>query len=88
ICLGTVTENDIVRHLPCGHTFHSDYITPWYRTHHDTCPICTMLALPELVHYDLDGSMYEIIRSKEVLGLFFNISSLPLSTWNITTNCE
>ncbi|KAH7190384.1 hypothetical protein DER44DRAFT_796451 [Fusarium oxysporum] len=52
ICLGTVTENDIVRHLPCGHTFHSDYITPWYRTHHDTCPICVLcLALPELVHY-------------------------------------
>ncbi|KAH6872081.1 hypothetical protein B0T10DRAFT_381472, partial [Thelonectria olida] len=40
ICLQTLQERDIVRHLPCGHMFHSDCITKWFLNQHDTCPLC------------------------------------------------
>jgi hypothetical protein len=52
ICLETINGGDVIRHLPCGHTFHSDCITPWYRRRHNTCPICVLcLPQPNLVHY-------------------------------------
>ncbi|KAJ9419758.1 hypothetical protein QL093DRAFT_2639486, partial [Fusarium oxysporum] len=40
ICLETMTDSDTVRRLPCGHTFHSGCITPWYLGQHYTCPLC------------------------------------------------
>ncbi|KAI5456193.1 hypothetical protein BGZ63DRAFT_321178, partial [Mariannaea sp. PMI_226] len=40
ICLQTLREWDIVRHLPCGHIFHSNCITEWFLKHHDNCPLC------------------------------------------------
>ncbi|EXK24559.1 hypothetical protein FOMG_18725 [Fusarium oxysporum f. sp. melonis 26406] len=51
ICLGAVEDTDIVRHLACEHTFHSECIATWYLAEHDTCPICAydfMLSKPLL----------------------------------------
>ncbi|KAJ9419430.1 hypothetical protein QL093DRAFT_2364135 [Fusarium oxysporum] len=46
ICLETMADSDIVRRLPCGHTFHSGCITPWYLGQHYTCPLCVSHFMP------------------------------------------
>ncbi|KAJ9419695.1 hypothetical protein QL093DRAFT_2371756 [Fusarium oxysporum] len=40
ICLEGIQDTDMVRHLACEPTFHSDCIATWYLAKHDTCPIC------------------------------------------------
>ncbi|KAH7169836.1 uncharacterized protein B0J16DRAFT_351639 [Fusarium flagelliforme] len=40
ICLEDIQDTDMVRHLACEHTFHSNCIATWYLAKHDTCPIC------------------------------------------------
>ncbi|TVY67866.1 E3 ubiquitin-protein ligase ATL31 [Fusarium oxysporum f. sp. cubense] len=40
ICLNVVKDTDLIRHLPCEHTFHANCIAAWYFAGHDTCPIC------------------------------------------------
>ncbi|KAH8661119.1 hypothetical protein BGZ61DRAFT_304678, partial [Ilyonectria robusta] len=42
ICLETLQDRDIVRHLPCDHIFHSNCITKWFLKQHDTCPVCKL----------------------------------------------
>ncbi|KAJ0130368.1 hypothetical protein HZ326_26535 [Fusarium oxysporum f. sp. albedinis] len=46
ICLEPMVDSDIVRRLPCGHTFHSGCITPWYLRQHYTCPLCVSRYMP------------------------------------------
>ncbi|KAH7109711.1 hypothetical protein EDB81DRAFT_592729, partial [Dactylonectria macrodidyma] len=42
ICLETLQDRDMVRHLPCDHIFHSNCITKWFLKQHDTCPVCKL----------------------------------------------
>ncbi|KAJ9413211.1 hypothetical protein QL093DRAFT_2510645 [Fusarium oxysporum] len=50
ICLEDIQDTDMIRHLACEHTFHSDCIATWYLAKHDTCPICAFhFASPEPV---------------------------------------
>ncbi|KAH7130862.1 hypothetical protein EDB81DRAFT_631882, partial [Dactylonectria macrodidyma] len=42
ICLETLQDSDKVRHLPCGHIFHSNCITMWFLNRRDTCPVCKL----------------------------------------------
>ncbi|KAI3572590.1 hypothetical protein IWW34DRAFT_637143 [Fusarium oxysporum f. sp. albedinis] len=46
ICFRTLQERDMVRHLPCGHVFHSNCLTKWFLKQHDTCPICRHCYMP------------------------------------------
>ncbi|KAI5455919.1 hypothetical protein BGZ63DRAFT_321903, partial [Mariannaea sp. PMI_226] len=46
ICLQPLREWDIVRHLPCGHIFHSNCITEWFLKQHDNCPLCKFCYMP------------------------------------------
>ncbi|WAO95481.1 RING-type domain-containing protein [Fusarium falciforme] len=51
ICLDTIEDDDLVRHLPCEHNFHSDCISRWFMRRHDTCPICSIhLMTPSRQH--------------------------------------
>ncbi|KAJ9419608.1 hypothetical protein QL093DRAFT_1456803 [Fusarium oxysporum] len=55
ICLEPMADSDIVRRLPCGHTFHSSCITPWYLGRHYTCPLCIADFRPsEPAHVRID----------------------------------
>ncbi|KAL3111034.1 hypothetical protein niasHT_012952 [Heterodera trifolii] len=40
ICLDPIPLETFVRPLPCNHIFHNDCIEKWYRSNHETCPIC------------------------------------------------
>ena len=40
ICLEKLAEGNLVRHLPCRHTFHTSCIDQWFRSQRYTCPIC------------------------------------------------
>lgn len=40
ICLDTLQVEDMVRHLPCQHYFHSSCLDGWYMRQHYTCPLC------------------------------------------------
>ncbi|KAJ9419937.1 hypothetical protein QL093DRAFT_2375662 [Fusarium oxysporum] len=42
ICIEGIQDTDMVRHLACEHTFHSNCIATWYLAKHDTCPICAV----------------------------------------------
>ncbi|KAM5385313.1 hypothetical protein ACJZ2D_000954 [Fusarium nematophilum] len=51
ICLETIKDDDLVRHLPCEHNFHSNCIAQWFMRRHDTCPICAIHFMPpQLAH--------------------------------------
>jgi hypothetical protein len=39
ICIKKFSRSSIVRQLPCKHSFCSDCIAPWIKTHF-TCPTC------------------------------------------------
>jgi hypothetical protein len=39
VCLELLNAGEIVRALPCCHSFHIDCIDPWLSSHH-TCPVC------------------------------------------------
>ena len=39
VCLNSITTNNIVRKIKCGHSFHIKCIDKWLETH-NTCPIC------------------------------------------------
>lgn len=46
VCLGTITEESMVRLLPnCKHIFHVQCIDTWLASH-TTCPICRTVAEP------------------------------------------
>ena len=38
ICLSDLTDNKTT--LECGHTFHADCISSWFRSQHVSCPEC------------------------------------------------
>jgi hypothetical protein len=40
ICLEILQDNDIVRRLPCHHSFHSSCLDKWYLRQHSSCPLC------------------------------------------------
>jgi hypothetical protein len=40
ICLDVLQGDDMVRHLPCHHYFHSSCLDTWYLRQHNTCPLC------------------------------------------------
>ncbi|OAQ74093.2 ring finger domain-containing protein [Pochonia chlamydosporia 170] len=40
ICLDVLRDEDMVRHLPCQHYFHSSCLDTWYLRQHQTCPLC------------------------------------------------
>ncbi|KAH7110784.1 hypothetical protein B0J13DRAFT_407429, partial [Dactylonectria estremocensis] len=40
ICLEQMLDEDVIRHLRCGHFFHSSCFSQWFFRRHDTCPIC------------------------------------------------
>jgi hypothetical protein len=46
ICLENLQANQIVRALPCCHSFHVQCIGPWLSSNH-TCPVCKHNLLPE-----------------------------------------
>ncbi|UZP45230.1 hypothetical protein NXS19_013042 [Fusarium pseudograminearum] len=51
VCLERLVDTDMVRQLPCGHTFHSGCIAAWYLAGHNSCPVCTcdfVIASPPL----------------------------------------
>lgn len=39
ICLGEYNNNEVIKKLPCDHSFHRKCIESWTNTH-DTCPLC------------------------------------------------
>lgn len=39
VCLSDFEQDDEVRRLPCGHTFHSGCVDKWL-THNKVCPLC------------------------------------------------
>ncbi|SCO87647.1 uncharacterized protein FRV6_11774 [Fusarium oxysporum] len=46
ICLGPMLDEDIIRHLQCGHVFHSRCFGEWFFRRHDTCPTCISRIMP------------------------------------------
>ncbi|EXK24524.1 hypothetical protein FOMG_18758 [Fusarium oxysporum f. sp. melonis 26406] len=46
ICLGPMLDEDIIRHLQCGHVFHSSCFGEWFFRRHDTCPTCKSRIMP------------------------------------------
>ncbi|KAH8654288.1 hypothetical protein BGZ61DRAFT_373715, partial [Ilyonectria robusta] len=59
ICLQTLQERDTVRHLPCGHIFHSNCITKWFLKQHDTCPVCKLCYMPRTASSSRESSVAE-----------------------------
>ncbi|KAM0330753.1 hypothetical protein ACHAQA_003706 [Verticillium albo-atrum] len=47
ICLETLEDSDLIRHLPCRHIYHSECITQWFLKQHDTCPLCKTNYVPQ-----------------------------------------
>jgi hypothetical protein len=41
ICQDNIVENDIIRYLKCGHTFHLNCIDKWF-SENSSCPQCRM----------------------------------------------
>lgn len=60
ICLQTLQEGGMVRHLPCGHIFHSNCITKWFLKKHDTCPVCRICYVPRTASSSRLSSVAEI----------------------------
>ncbi|KAM0282923.1 hypothetical protein ACHAQH_002734 [Verticillium albo-atrum] len=48
ICLETLEDSDVIRHLPCRHIYHSECITQWFLKKHDTCPLCKVNYMPQV----------------------------------------
>ncbi|KAJ9417903.1 hypothetical protein QL093DRAFT_2642167 [Fusarium oxysporum] len=46
ICLGPMLDEDMIRHLQCGHVFHSRCFGEWFFRRHDTCPTCISRIMP------------------------------------------
>jgi len=46
VCLELLNAGEMVRALPCCHSFHIDCIDPWLSSHH-TCPVCKHDLLPQ-----------------------------------------
>ncbi len=45
-CLKSVTTNEYIRTLKCGHVFHRKCIDRWiFSLHNDTCPCCSKSIL-------------------------------------------
>jgi hypothetical protein len=40
ICLCGYADGDVLKQLPCRHSFHSSCIDTWLRNHSPTCPLC------------------------------------------------
>ncbi|KAJ9419256.1 hypothetical protein QL093DRAFT_2356508 [Fusarium oxysporum] len=59
ICLEDIQDTDMIRHLACEHTFHSDCIATWYLAKHDTCPICAFHFASPSLHRADDSSILE-----------------------------
>ncbi|KAH8806129.1 hypothetical protein F5884DRAFT_710180, partial [Xylogone sp. PMI_703] len=39
-CISALTDDDMVRGLPCNHCYHKACIDPWFSYVHRTCPLC------------------------------------------------
>ncbi|ORX67472.1 hypothetical protein DL89DRAFT_45159 [Linderina pennispora] len=53
ICLDEIREGDVVRELPCPHTFHSRCIDRWLLFQSSVCPLCkrdTLIEPPAVEH--------------------------------------
>ncbi|KAI5282153.1 hypothetical protein KEM54_002950, partial [Ascosphaera aggregata] len=40
VCLDTIEDDDDIRGLKCGHTFHASCIDPWLTARRACCPLC------------------------------------------------
>lgn len=40
VCIDDFEEGEMLRVLPCGHTYHTDCILPWLTTRAPNCPLC------------------------------------------------
>ncbi|KAH6983764.1 hypothetical protein EDB80DRAFT_735309 [Ilyonectria destructans] len=59
ICLETLQDRDMARHLPCDHIFHSNCITKWFLKQHDTCPVCKLCYMPHIASSSRQSSVAE-----------------------------
>ncbi|KAH6974855.1 hypothetical protein EDB80DRAFT_627336 [Ilyonectria destructans] len=66
ICLETLQDGDMVRHLPCDHIFHSNCITKWFLKQHDTCPVCKLCYMPHIASSSRQSSVAERRDSSRV----------------------
>eukprot|EP00158_Paraphelidium_tribonemae_P004230 Partr_v1_DN26648_c2_g1_i1_m69536 putative RING finger protein len=46
ICIEDYGEDDLIRQLPCKHTFHSTCIDPWVMEKNASCPLCKLSLAP------------------------------------------
>lgn len=52
VCLEAITPGDLLKLLPCGHSFHAKCIDVWLLRHDEdatpSCPLCKALPIPSL----------------------------------------
>lgn len=58
ICLSNYIDNDVIKTLPCNHSFHMQCITPWLNIN-NICPLCRAVNL-----YNYDPHSHEILILK------------------------
>tara|TARA_B100001093_G_scaffold205128_1_gene197207 strand:+ start:146 stop:844 length:699 start_codon:yes stop_codon:yes gene_type:complete len=79
VCLDDFNEGDVEIILPCGHIFHKNCITPWFKKD-NSCPNCRITSNygKKNLSMKLINSYYKKIHNDNIYGIHKNSANIDL----------